>query len=274
MTERYKDNHSDLAQWAKLSKILQAMSGELLAGANRLEAQPGDLLAYFEDGSFKVFPRVSGMPFIPIYAHECVVEWPPNRDSRAPPVATHDFVPADADWVVIDASGRKACIRSSNGNKIEKTVYMYALVEGRSIVFSFRSTSYQFGRNLANEVDRVIITVDGEDVRSIGAYYNLSSRPEKTWYAPTCRRDARFGEPNGPPLELMRQARDLRFEIKPRMEGERKERLAALVPPTPKLIVPPQSAGLASFSSGIARWSDPKSGQANPPPPADDIPFR
>jgi hypothetical protein len=275
MVDKYKDDHSDISQNQRMSKILQPLSGELLAGPNRLNAQPGDILAYFDDNSLKVFPRVSGMPFISIYTFECVMEWPAQRDSRAPPIAMHDFVPADAAWVTVDASGRRACIRSSTGTKIEKTYLMYMLVEGRLIGFPFRSTAYQFGKNLANEVDRVIITIDDDDVRAIGAYYNLSSREEKTWHAPTCRRVARYGEPGGPPIDVMRQARDLRFEIKPRMERERKERLAALVRPTPKLTGPSTgSTGSTSFTSGIARWSDPKAGQANPPTrPEDDIPF-
>jgi hypothetical protein len=273
MADKYKD-HSDLSQWAKLSKIMQALSGELLAGPNRLDAQPGDLLAYFDDGSFKIFPRVSGMQFIPIYFYECFVEWPANRDSRAPPVGIYDYQPADAEWVTIDASGRRACIRSSTANKIEHTIRMYALVEGRMIVFPFRSTAFQFGNNLGKEADRIIVTIDDDDVHCVGAYYNLSSREEKTWHAPTCRRVARFGEPGGPPIEVMRQARDLRFEIKPRMERERMERFAALAPtPTPKLIVPPSSTGSTSFTSGVARWSAPKA--TNPPTrPDDDIPFK
>jgi len=184
---KYVDDHSDLAQNLRLSKVLQAASGELAPGPNRLEAQAGDIVAYFQDHPLIVYPRVAGMPFVGVAFIELEVEWSPNRGSSGP-VAVHDFRPSDAEWVVVDTSGRKACIRSSNGNKIEKTIYMHALVEGMPITFPFKSRALRVGKRLSDDADRVRIQIDGETVRVVGAQYRLSSEPE---------RDGSQAEPDG-----------------------------------------------------------------------------
>jgi hypothetical protein len=282
---KYVDDHSDLTQNLRLSKLLQALSAELAPGPNRLDAQAGDVLAYFQDNTSKVYSRVPGMPFVGVAFLEMAMEWPPDRGSGAGPVAAHDFVPADAEWVVVDGGGRKACIRASNGNRIEKTVFLHALVEGQPVTFPFRSTALEIGKRLAADADRVRVQVDGETVRVVGAIYRLSSELERkgtqSWYRPTFERLGVLGEPSGPPLELVRRAKTLRFESKLEEERKKKEHLAAIPAPrpTPALISPDPPRGTASFTTGIAsRWSDPKPPEppapsANRADPDDPIPW-
>jgi hypothetical protein len=274
MTEeasKYVDDHSDIAQNQRLSKILQALSNELAPGPNRLEgAAAGDILAYFQDHPPILYPRVTGMPFVGVAFIELQVEWSPNRGSSGP-VAVHDFRPADAEWVVVDTSGRKACIRSSNCNKIEKTIYMHALVEGMPITFPFKSTALGVGKRLSDDADRVRIQIDGETVRVVGAQYRLSSEPERdgsyTWYKPTFIRLGVFGEPGGPSLELARKAKELRFKIKAEEDLKKRERLAAISAPSPTpplLGVGQPPRGTTTFATGV-RWSDPKSTETPTP---------
>jgi hypothetical protein len=54
------------------------------------------------------------------------------------------------------------CLRA-NGNKIERTVYGHALIDGRPATFAFRSTSYPTGRNLL--ASSIKVKIDDEDIR-------------------------------------------------------------------------------------------------------------
>jgi hypothetical protein len=290
--EKYVDDHSDLDPRAmRPSKILQATSPELQPGPDRKDAQDGDYVLYYEDGSEKIFPRVPGVPLIPVAFVEKAMEWPAERGSGSAPIAAHDFVPPDAEWVVIDANGRKACIRSSNGARIEKTIFCHALAEGWPVTFSFRSTAYQVGARFGQEADRIRVKVDDQVVRVCGGMFRLYSDLERnargqTWYGPRCEKLGVLGEAKGPSLELVRRARDLRFEFKLELERQKKERLAAIpaLQPTPALISPDQRPrGTTAFTSGVQHhWADPKLSEGTPTPKAsadpndtlDDLPWR
>jgi hypothetical protein len=288
MPENYIDDHSDIAQFQQLSKVLQTGSKELTPGPNRLEGAAGDILAYFSDHPPILYPRVSGAPFVPVAFVELYVEWPAVRSSSAGPIAVHDFQPADVEWPIVNTSGRKACIRSSNGNKIERTIYMHALIgaEGLQTTFAFRSTALKPAKRFADDADRVRVQIDGEIVRVVGAQCLISSAPEKdgayTWYQPTFARLGVLGEPNGPTLEIARKAKTLRFQIRAEDDARKRERLAAIsaVIPTPPLLgvgQPPR--GTTIFTTGV-KWSDPKPSESQPAPdakrvdPNDDIPWQ
>jgi hypothetical protein len=257
----YSDDRPDLGPRAmRPSKILQQMSAELQPGPNRLDgAAPGDILVCYADGSQKLFPRVVGVPLLPVVFVEKAMEWPAQRGTGTPPIV-HDFVPPAAEWLVVDASGRKACLMP-NGNKIEKTVLCHALVEGLPTTFSFRSTAYQFGVNFGREADRIRVEVENEIVRVCGAFYRLTSELERNqrgepWYGPRCTRLGVMGEANGPSLDLVRKAKAMRFEFKVEEERSKRERLAA-VTPTPPLIGNQPPRGTTTYTTGL-KWSDPK----------------
>jgi hypothetical protein len=278
----FSDDRSDLERRQRPSKVLQTSSGELAPGPNRLDAAPGDIVAYFPDGSLQVFSRITGMLIVAICFVLRWVEWPRIR-STSGPIDSHIFKPPDTNWIVDPLTGRKVCIRASTSTKIEETIYLNALVEGKPIVFPFKSTALDVGREMEADADRVRVLIDGSSFRVIGCYYTLSSEQEKDgsnkWQLPTFGRGALFGEQNGPPIELMRQARDMRVSL---VETERSEkqqaRLAApgVVTPTPPLLVPRAST---SFTTGTTSWSSPKLPEPPPPPPPgakppDDIPWQ
>jgi hypothetical protein len=287
--EKFTDDRPDLDPRAmRPAKILQNTSPELAPGSDRLDAQAGDFLLYYEDGSQKVFPRIPGVTLLPVVFIERAMEWPLERGSGNAPVYAHDFVPADAEWLVIDATGRKACVRP-NGNRIEKTIFLHALVEEWPVTFSFRATSYPIGQRLGSDADRTRVQVDGETVRVCAAMYRLSSDLERngkgqTWYGPRYEKLGVLGQKTGPSIELVRRAKILRFELKLEEERRKNERASLSAPrPTPVLSVPdPRPRGTTTFTSGLS--SAPPRSWADPRPPAqpaqsvdpklnDDIPW-
>jgi hypothetical protein len=68
----------------------------------------------------------------------------------------------------------------------------------------------------------------------------------------------RFAEPNGPSLELVRRAKELRFKFKMEADAQRQARITA-VTPTPPLIGVEPPRGTTTFTTGVKRWSDPPS---------------
>jgi hypothetical protein len=279
--ERYVDDRPDLEPQVRLSKLLQALSPAVAPGSPWPDARPGDYLVTYADGSERLFSRTSGVPIVPVVFMEKAVEWGPERGTRAPPVAHHDFVPLDAEW--INVGGKKACIRSSNGNRVEKTVFLHALVEGFQTTFSFASTSYNLGKNFSNEAGKVKVLIDDEPALVCGALWRLTSELERqnayTWFSPRFEKIGILGEPNGPSLEWARMAKTLRFEVKAQQEADKAARIAASVlKPTPAL-----TRGTTTFTSGVERprsWADPRPA-ADPQPTAqssgptlnDDIPW-
>jgi hypothetical protein len=268
----FNDDQPDLdPRGPRLSGVIQAMSQELTPGPKRLEgAKVGDIKVCYEDGSREAFSN--GVSIITLMFAERVVEWAP-RGSMTPPI-THFRMPLDAEWRDV-GGGRRACIRSSTGNRCEKTIYQFGLINGFRVTFAHRSTGYAIGRDFSDELDRVRVTVDGATVRVVGAKYKLFSeltppndRGER-WYALRYERQGILGEPNGPTVEEVRIARDIRAEL--RAEEERqKEEYAALpqVRPTPAL-----GRGATSFTTGLPApptrsWADPRPAEIVDPKPA------
>ena len=275
-TERFIDDKSDLGQRLRLSTILQALSPAVAQGSNYPEARPGDFLLCFEDGSEKLVSRAAGVTLLPIMFLDKAVEWPPDRGSRSAPIDHHDFVPADAEW--IDVGGKKACIRSSNGNRIEKTIYVPALVDGFKTTFAFKSMAYAIAQDFGRDADKVRVEVDGEAVRVCGALWKLTSELKRkntyTWYGPRFEKLGILGQATGPALELVKMAKTLRFEMKVEEERQKKERAAlSAVPRTPTL-----GRGTMSITSGLASnpprsWADPRGpAEIVDPKPAEQAP--
>jgi hypothetical protein len=275
----YNDS-SDLAQYIKFSRIEQPTSPELAPGFNKTNAQAGDIFVYFEDGTLKVFPRIPGVVFVPIFMAERWVEWLPGYSGSGPPVDVHTFEPADTHWPVVDTNGRKACLRSSNGNKIEHTYYLRSFVEEQVITLAFKSTALALVKQFNTNADRVRVEIDGDLVHLVGAAYNLSSEEQKKgtwrWYTPTFEQLGILGTPKGPSLDLARRAKALRQEFKAADAREKQERLQALGLRPPSLTANKPAHGSISFSSGVSKqWSDPKPSEQSPPAgkPDDSIPF-
>lgn len=142
------------------------------------------------------------------------------RDSRGRerrPLARHAAKPGDADWVLGPATGRKACLRA-NGNKIEKTIYGHALIDGAPGTFIFRSTAYRVGRDHSSLAFQTKATIDGEEIRVVGAKWRVTSRLESNnlgrWFVPQIDLIGRFGSPSGPTLAEARAAKALRIALK------------------------------------------------------------
>jgi hypothetical protein len=179
------------------------------------------------------------------------MEWPAERGSKSAPIDAHDYSPLDMEW--IDVGGKRACIRSSNNNRIEKTVFAHGLVDGFKTTFAFKSTAYDVGDRLGRDADKVRVEVDGETVRVVAAFYQLTSELDRkgahTWYGPRFKRLGVLGQPTGPTIEQVRVARDLRFEFK--LDEEKRKALSA-VRPTPALSAPDQlRRGSTTFTSGL-----------------------
>ena len=245
--ERYVDDKPDIDAQVRLTKLLQALSPACQPGSPWPDAKAGDFIVAYEDGSEKLFPRVPGVTVQPVVSIEKAVEWTPDRGSRSAPVAHHDFVPLDAEWIA--SGGRKACIRSSNKNRIEKTVFVHMLVDGFRTTIALASTSYNIGQSFARDADKVRVTVDNEVVRVVGAFWLMTSELERndrgqTWYLPRFSKIGVMGQATGPTIDQVKIARDLRFEFK--AEDAARKQLPS-VTPTPAL-----TRGTMSFSTGIA----------------------
>jgi hypothetical protein len=264
----FNDDSPDLDPRApKLSSIVQAMGQETIPGPKYIAgAKLGDIKLCFEDGSREARPSVS---IITLMFAERVVEWFP-RGSTTPPI-THYRMPLDADWRDV-GGGRRACIRSSTGNKCEKTIYQFGLVDGFRVTFAHRSTGYAIGRDFSDELDRIRVTIDGQVTRVCGAKYKLFSeltppndRSER-WYAMRYEKLGVLGEPHGPTEAEVRLAASIRTELRAE-EARQKEEYAALsvVKPTPML---GRAAGSISYTSGNVErprsWADPR-------PPAETV---
>ena len=84
-------------------------------------------------------PRAAGVTFIPVAVVSVAVEWAADRTARGAPVAHHDVMPLDAQWIE-DSGGRKSC-RRPNGNRIERTIYAHMVVVEKEALLK---TSFQF----------------------------------------------------------------------------------------------------------------------------------
>jgi hypothetical protein len=264
------DGHDLDPRGPRLSGIIQAMGQETVPGPKYIEgAKLGDIRLCYEDGTREARPDVS---IISLMFGERFIEWGP-RGSGAPPIP-HYRPPFDAEWRLVD--GRKAYLRP-NGNRVEKTLYQYALVDGFRVTFTHRSTGYQIGRDFYDELARIKVTIDSATAHMIGARYRLFSeltppnaRGER-WYALRYTRLGILGEPNGPTLDEVRIARDIRNELRAEEAREKEEYVAlSKVKPTPALGRAPGPAPL--ITTGIERqrsWADPRSPEIVDPEPAE-----
>ena len=164
-------------------------------------------------------------------------------------------MPNDANWVVDPATGRNVCLRA-NGNKIEKTVYGHAMIDGAPATFVFRSTAYPIGRSQANLSHHVKVTIDDEDIRVIGVKWRVASRPESNnfgrWFVPQIDLIGKFGSPKGPTLAEVRVAKALRIALKTGSEPA-----AIDAPKTPQLTSAPLAgSGGPALTSVKAPSSD------------------
>jgi hypothetical protein len=250
----------------RLSGIIQAMGQETVPGPKYIEgAKPGDIKLAYEDGSREALNSVS---IITLAFIERVVEWFP-RGSMTPPI-THYRAPLDASWR--EVNGRRALIRSSSGNRCEKTLYQFGLVNGSRVTFAHRSTGYQIGRDFYDELDRIKVTVDSATVRMVGAKYRVfgeltppNDRGER-WYAMHYQRLGILGEPNGPTLDEVRMARVIRAELRAE-EACQKEEYAALsvLKPTPALGRRTMSITTGNIDRPQS-WADPRLSESGPKP--------
>jgi hypothetical protein len=259
-------------------KQLQNNSPEVVRGdsAYVAGAEGGDFLVPRGE-EMALYKGTTGIEAVFVYFEEYFLEWPAVRGAgNGGPLDRHSAMPSDANWELDPATGRKVCLRS-NGNKIEKTIYGHALIDGAPGTFVFRSTAYPIGRNHASLASHTKATIDGAEMRVVGAKWRVTSRFESNdrgrWFVPQIEEIGKFGSPNGPTLMEARAAKALRIALKtgsepPALDGSKTPR----VPPPPTL-----KDGLSAVTTG------PQAGSNEPPPappppdrydgPDDDIPF-
>jgi hypothetical protein len=273
----FVDDAPDLAPLGRRPiKQLQNNSPEVTKGdpAYVSGAEGGDFLVPRGEDTV-LYKRTTGIKAIFVWFEENFLEWPAVRGAgRAGPLGRYPAMPSDANWTLDPATGRKVCLRA-NGNKIEKTLYAHALIDGAPATFVFRSTAYPIGRDHANLSFRAKATIDGEDIRVIGTKWRVTSRLESNnlgrWFVPQIEPIGKFGSPNGPTLSEARAAKVLRIALKTGTE--------------PTVLEPPNTPSPAQITRGSATFTTGKSApiesapvydELNPPPIDsidDDIPF-
>jgi hypothetical protein len=277
-TVGFVDDAPDIAPLGpRLIKQLQNNSPEVTKGdpAYVSGAEGGDFLVP-RDEEIALYKGATGIEAIFVGFEENFLEWPPVRGAGSGgPLGRHSAMPSDANWVLDQATGRKVCLRASNGNKVEKTVYAHALIDGAPATFAFRSTAYPIGRNHANLASRLKVKIDDEDVRVVGGKWRVTSRLESDnlgrWYLPQIDLIGKFGSSNGPTLAEVRAAKSLRIALKTGTEPPMLE--------APKTSPPAQIArgsGTFTTSKSASIESAPVYDELNPPPIDsidEDIPF-
>jgi hypothetical protein len=257
-------------------KLLQNNSPEVTRNdpAHVPGAEGGDFLVPRGE-DIALYKGTTGVEAIFVGFEEYFLEWPAVRGAgNGGPLDRHATMPKDAAWAVDPSTGRNVCLRA-NGNKIEKTIYGHALIDGTPTTFVFRSTAYPIGRNHANLAFRAKATIDGEEISVVGAKWRVTSRLESNnlgrWFVPQIDLTGKFGSPNGPTLAEARAAKALRIALK---TGDEPPVLA------PKTAPPAQiSHDSATFTTGRAAQIErpPIYDECNPPPVDavydDDIPF-
>jgi hypothetical protein len=214
------DDAPDLApQGPRPIKQLQNNSPEVTRGhpAYVPGAEGGDFLVPRGE-EVVLYKGTPGIEAIFVGFEETFNEWPAVRGAGGGgPLDRHPAMPSDARWVLDPATGRKVCLRAT-GNKIEKTIYGHALIEGAPATFVFRSTAHSIGRNYANLTFHAKATIDGEEIRVVGAKWRVTSRLESNnlgrWFLPQIEPIGKFGSPNGPTLVEARVAKALRIALK------------------------------------------------------------
>ena len=273
----FVDDAPDLAPLGpRPIKQLQNSSPEATRGdpAYVPGAEGGDFLVPRGE-EIALYKGTTGLEVIFVWFDEYFLEWPAVRGAgNGRPLDRHAAKPSDAEWVVDLSTGRKVCLRAS-GNKIERTIYGHALVDGAPATFVFRSTAYPIGRNQASLSFYAKATIDGEEIRVVGAKWRVTSRTESNnlgrWFVPQIDLIGKFGSPNGPTLAEARVAKALRIALK---TGAEPPAIDAYKTPPPAQI----ARGHTTFTTGRSAALEPPPAydERNPPPIDtidDDIPF-
>jgi hypothetical protein len=260
----FVDDAPDLAPLGpRPIKQLQNNSPEVVRGdpAYVAGAEGGDFLVPRGE-EMAIYRGTTGIEAMFVYFEEYFLEWPAVRGAGSGgPLDRHPAMPSDANWVLDQATGRKVCLRA-NGNRIEKTIYGHALIDGAPATFVFRSTAYRVGRDHANLAHHVNVTIDGEDIRVVGAKWLVTSRLESNsfgrWFVPQISLIGKLGASNGPTLAEVRAAKALRVALKTGAEPR-----ALDAPKTPQVPPPPLA------SDGRPAFTSSKPTSPEPPPPPD-----
>jgi hypothetical protein len=249
-------------------KHLQNNSPEVTKGdpAYVSGAEGGDFLVRRSE-EMVLYKGTTGVEAIFVWFEEYFVEWPPVRGrGSGGPLARYSEMPSDAKWVLDPATDRKVCQRV-NRNKVEKTIYGHALIDQVPATFVFRATAYPIGRAHANLSFHVKATIDGEEIRVIGAKWRVTSHLDSnnlgSWFVPQIDLIGKFGSPKGPTLAEIRAAKVLRIALKTGAEppalspGSAAPALEATPKPMPK-------RSLITVTSGESGGNAPP---PSPPPP-------
>ena len=222
-----------------LSPLLQAISKELAVGDPKriFGAEAGDFALPRNEERILVKGAV-GYSFLILDAW---IGWPEYLPNRGGFVKPHDAKPHNAVWHKKGESsdGKEGLylvdIDGNPGNRIEETIYVRVLVlpdDGSApfvVTQAYKSTAKSIGSDMLRRASR---KVDGKAANPVTIKWRMTSRLERNgdqrWYAPDPQLLGRFGEPNGPTVEEVRLAANLRKALKTGASWE-----APLEPPAP-----------------------------------------
>jgi hypothetical protein len=232
----FVDDATDLAPLRpRPIKQLQNNSPEAMRGdpAYVPGTEGGDFLVPRGE-EIALYKGTTGLEVIFVWFEEYFLEWPAVRGAGGGgPLDRHVAMPGDANWVLDQATGRRACLRA-NGNKIEKTVYGHVLVDGAPGTLVFRSTAYPIGRSHASLASLLKVKIDDQEIRVVGAKWRVTSRLESNdlgrWFVPQIELIGKFGSPNGPTLAEARIAKALRIALKTGAEPPAPEAYKTVLP--------------------------------------------
>jgi hypothetical protein len=244
------------------SRLLQVGSPECITGEmNYLKgANPGDFALRFGDDRL-VVKGETGFVCSPVGFRTVYAEYEPNR---GPFVTVHAERPDDAEWRETP-DGRRAILRD-NGNRIEETVNAFLIVDGKGVVFPFRSTGVPIGNVFAHKATNLHVTYDGEELQGLAVgRWRFTGRLQRNgdfrWFVPVVTLAGRLGEPDGPTVDEWRLAMRARAAFRDGLDWEPANRPAL---PAPKDEPQPMSRH---------RRAAVESDAAKPEPKVDEIPW-
>jgi hypothetical protein len=199
--------HSSLLQ--NMSQALSPHEPSFLPGASA-----GDFCLLYSNGERVLVKGGLGFACSIVAFSRCFNEWLPDRGGF---VASYEERPEGADWNVT-ADGRKALLMP-NGNRLEEVVSSCLLVEGRGVIFDWKSSALRAGWNFHDHASNVRAVVDGCEVWGFGvSKWRITSRlergPRGTWFTPVATMLGRLGEPEGPTVAEWRLADKARQALK------------------------------------------------------------
>ena len=200
----------------KLIRLLQPNSMDLLEQIP--DAKAGDF-AVPHDGEHLLFRGATGAPFIPIGFAQAFVEWGQGRSGY---VDSHPKKPRDAIWRDgRDSPDGKAGYVRESGNRIEDTLYCHMLILSGGApfggTFAFRSTARAAGGEFESKAERLKVDSEGLGGLICGKWV-MRSHVEKSgdyrWYTPSLELVGKLRGANGPRLDEVRIAANLRQEFR------------------------------------------------------------